>query len=205
MRVGRGHVILNVMIPRLECQGPAPSTSGQPTLWTVGHSTVAIDVFLASVERNAIDVIADVRRFPGSRRHPQFGAAALERSLQAAGLAYAPFPELGGRRTPRPDSPNTVWRNAAFRGYADYMETPAFADAIARLQALARERRTAIMCAEALWSRCHRALIADALAAAGWDVLHIGVGDGHVRPHPFTSAAHVVDGHLSYRPAPHGE
>jgi uncharacterized protein (DUF488 family) len=189
------------MIPSLECQGPTQSRSGQPTLWTVGHSTVAIEVFLASIERHAIEIVADVRRFPGSRRHPQFGAVALEGSLHAAGLVYAPFPELGGRRTPRPDSPNTVWRNAAFRGYADYMETLAFADAIARLRGLARERRTAIMCAEALWSRCHRALIADAFAATGWDVLHIGVGDSRVTPHPFTSAARVVDGQLSYRPA----
>jgi hypothetical protein len=172
---------------------------GDPaTLWTVGHSTLAIEAFLASLAPNAIEVVADVRRFPGSRRHPQFGAAALERSLHEAGIMYVAFPDLGGRRTSRPDSPHTAWRNASFRGYADYMDTPAFAAAAARLDALARERHTTVMCAEAIWSRCHRALIADAFAAAGWRVLHISAS-GRVTPHPFTSAAHVIDGHLSYR------
>jgi uncharacterized protein (DUF488 family) len=174
--------------------------AGRSTLWTLGHSTLAIDVLLANLTRNGIEVVADVRRFPGSVRNPQFGASALERSLGAAGLAYRPLPELGGRRTPRSDSRNTVWRNASFRGYADYMETPAFDEAAERLAAVARERATAVMCAEAVWWRCHRALIADAFAVSGWRVLHIGEG-GRVSPHPFTAAARNVGGRVSYQEA----
>jgi uncharacterized protein (DUF488 family) len=180
--------------PRAEVNCPAERS----TLWTVGHSTLDIDALLANLKRNAIEVIADVRRFAGSRRYPQFGASALARSLGAADLAYAPLPELGGRRTPRPDSHNTVWRNASFRGYADYMETQAFDDAAARLATIARERATAIMCAEAVWWRCHRALIADAFSVSGWRVLHIDDG-GRVSPHPLTAAARNAGGRLSYR------
>jgi uncharacterized protein (DUF488 family) len=173
-------------------------SGSQTTLWTVGHSTLDIDAFVAELTPNGIELIGDVRRFPGSRRHPQFGAAALEQSLAAVGIGYVPFTELGGRRTPRPDSSNTAWRNAAFRGYADYMATAEFAEAFARLARLAAERRTAVMCAEALWFRCHRSLIADAYTAADGRVLHIGQA-GRVTEHPMTSAARIVDGHLLYR------
>ncbi len=146
---------------------------------------------------HGIEAIADVRRFPGSRRHPHFGRDALRALLAAAGIEYHGFPDLGGRRTPRPDSHNSAWRNSAFRGYADYMETPEFDEAMRRLEQLAATRRTAILCAEALWWHCHRALISDYLKARGGEVLHI-TDANRTAPHPFTKAAHVVDGRLSY-------
>jgi uncharacterized protein (DUF488 family) len=146
---------------------------------------------------HGMEAIADVRRYPGSRRWPHFAREALGRTLEARGIAYEWFPELGGRRTPKPDSSNTAWRSAAFRGYADYMETDAFADGLERLVDLACGLRTAIMCAEAVWWRCHRGLIADALRSTGFDVHHI-MGAGPTVAHPYTSAARVVGGRLSY-------
>ena len=127
--------------------------------------------------------MADVRRYPGSRRWPHFAQTALAMSLEKRGLVYLWFPELGGRRTPRVDSPNTTWRNPAFRGYADYMETAAFADGLGRLVNLAFGLRTAVMCAEALWWRCHRGLIADVLRWLGFGVIHI-LGPGSTPPTP---------------------
>lgn len=170
------------------------------TLWTIGHSTRTIDEFVALLADHAIRAVADVRRFPGSRKHPQFGADALRKSLGHAGVEYAPFPELGGRRRPQPDSHNTAWRNESFRGYADYMETREFREGIDRLLALARRKSTAIMCAEAVWWRCHRSMIADHLKASGVLVLHITgrPGERMAEPHPYTSAAHVKNGTLSY-------
>jgi uncharacterized protein (DUF488 family) len=137
---------------------------------------------------HGITRVVDVRRFAGSRAHPQFNPPALERSLGRAGISYTPMPALGGRRTPLPDSPHTAWRNASFRGYADYMDTPAFAAAAARLVRLARRDRVAIMCAEAVWWRCHRSMIADWFKANGWEVLHI-MGMGDAREHPYTPVA----------------
>jgi uncharacterized protein (DUF488 family) len=166
------------------------------TIWTVGHSNVAIDVLVNRLLVHQIALVADVRRFPASRRHPQFGQAALSAALGEAGVAYLHLAELGGRRSPSLESRNSAWRNDAFRGYADYMETPAFADGITRLLDEARQRRTAMMCAEILWWQCHRALIADYLKAANHEVLHI-TADG-VAEHPYTSAASLVDGRLSY-------
>jgi len=146
------------------------------------------------LQAHGITRLVDVRRFAGSRAHPQFNPPALERSLGRAGIAYTPMPALGGRRTPLPDSPHTAWRNAAFRGYADYMDTPAFAAAAARLGRLARRDRVAIMCAEAVWWRCHRSMIADWFKANGWEVLHI-MGMGEAREHPYTPVARDrVDG-----------
>jgi uncharacterized protein (DUF488 family) len=138
-----------------------------------------------------------VRRFPASRRHPQYNREQLERSLAEAGVKYASFQELGGRREPRADSTNTAWRNASFRGYADYMETAAFETAVDRLLTTARSARVAVMCAEAVWWRCHRSLIADYLTASGTQVLHIGAG-GRVTQHSLTAPASLVDGRLSY-------
>jgi uncharacterized protein (DUF488 family) len=172
-------------------------TDDSVTIWTIGHSTSPIDQFIALLAEHAITAVADVRRFPGSRRHPQYGAEALTAALARAGVQYVPFPELGGRRTPIAGSKNTAWRNASFRGYADYAETPEFRTAITRLTTLARHERTAIMCAEALWWRCHRSIIADHLTASGHQVLHIG-SDGSAKPHHYTSAAQLVDGQLSY-------
>lgn len=167
------------------------------SIWTIGHSTRTIEQFVALLQTNDIRLLADVRRYPGSRRHPQFNPDALSLSLRTAGIDYTAFPELGGRRNPRPDSVNTAWRNASFRGYADYMETPAFRDALDRFLALAGKSRSALMCAEALWWQCHRALIADVLKADGIGVLHI-MERGEAVEHPYTSAAEVKNGKLTY-------
>lgn len=168
-------------------------------VWTIGHSSRSIEAFIALLEVSGVRRVADVRRYPGSRAHPQFNPGPLEDSLRRQGIEYVPFPELGGRRTPRAESRNTVWRNAAFRGYADFMETPAFGTALARLEEVATELPTAIMCAEAVWWRCHRALIADALKARGMRVVHIMEGPRWVE-HPWTSAARIVDGSVVYGP-----
>ncbi len=167
-------------------------------IWTIGHSTREIDIFLSLLQENGIEVVADVRMFPGSKRHPQFGREALARSLGEHGIRYEHFPELGGRRKAKPDSKNTAWRNEMFRGYADYMETEAFRKGIARLVDLAEKSGpTAIMCAEAVWWRCHRSLISDYLKARGVEVIHI-LDERKTEPHPFTSAATIVNGRLSY-------
>ena len=172
-----------------------------PTVWTLGHSTRPLPEFLELLARFRIEALADVRRFPGSRRHPQFAEAALRKTLTDEGLEYRWMPQLGGRRRPRPDSPHTAWRNASFRGYADHMDSTEFARALDELMDLARRRRTAIMCAELLWWRCHRALISDALRVRGFEVLHI-LDDSTPVVHPFTPAARIVDGRLSYAAAP---
>jgi len=168
-------------------------------IWTIGHSTRKIDIFLSLLEENQIKLIADVRMFPGSKRYPQFGREALAKSLGEHGILYEHFPELGGRRKPKADSKNTVWRNEAFRGYADYMETEDFRKGIERLVDLASEAGpSAIMCAEAVWWRCHRALISDYLKARGVEVLHI-LDPNKTAPHPYTSAARIVNGALNYQ------
>ena len=167
------------------------------TVWTIGHSSRSIEDFLALVRSQAIERIADIRRFPGSRAHPHFNPEPLAASLANAGIEYLPFPDLGGRRKARPDSPNTIWRNPSFRGYADYMSTPAFAEALDRFVEIARERRTALMCSEAVWWRCHRSMVADALKACGIEVLHVMDGPKVVE-HPYTSAARIDDGRLAY-------
>jgi uncharacterized protein (DUF488 family) len=167
------------------------------TLWTIGHSTRSLDEFLALLKDNAIEVLADVRHYPGSRKYPHFNVEPLQDGLQEAGIRYEACTELGGRRKVQPDSPNTAWRHPAFRGYADYMQTKEFRDGIERLKALASKHRTAIMCSEAVWWRCHRGLISDVFKLHGTRVLHI-MGPASSPEHPYTSAAHVVDGHLDY-------
>jgi uncharacterized protein (DUF488 family) len=167
-------------------------------IWTIGHSTRKIDIFISLLVENGIKLVADVRMFPGSTRYPQFNKEALTNSLSEQGIRYEHFPELGGRRKARPDSKNTAWRNEAFRGYADYMETEEFRKGLDRLVDLAREvGPTAIMCAEAVWWRCHRALISDFLKARGVEVTHI-VDLAKSQPHPYTSAARIVNGELTY-------
>jgi len=167
-------------------------------IWTIGHSTRKIERFTSLLEENGIKLVADVRGLPGSKRYPQFNKEALGKSLQEHGIRYEHFAELGGRRKPKPDSRNTAWRNASFRGYADYMETEEFHKGVRRLLDLANEAgRAAIMCAEAVWWRCHRALISDYLKAQGIEVTHI-VDANKSEPHPYTSAARMVDGTLSY-------
>jgi uncharacterized protein (DUF488 family) len=152
-------------------------------LYTMGHGTLQADVFRSTLRAERIVVAADVRRFAGSRRHPQFGAEEMRGWLGQAAIEYRPLPELGGRRTPRPDSPNTGLRNSGFRGYADYMATLDFRMAFNALLALASERVTAIFCAETLWWKCHRRLVADAaVILAGFEVVHLT---------PHTRASHV--------------
>ncbi|MFI5230501.1 MAG: DUF488 family protein [Gemmatimonadales bacterium] len=163
----------------------------------MGHSTRSIGEFVDLLHAHGITRIVDVRRFAGSRAHPQFNPPALERSLVRAGITYTPMPGLGGRRAPRPDSPHSAWRNAAFRGYADYMDTPEFAAAAASLARLARRDRAAIMCAEAVWWRCHRSMIADFFKANGWEVLHI-MSMADAKEHPYTPVARNVGGSLTY-------
>jgi len=174
-----------------------PALQPPATLWTVGHSTHPIEEFLDILHAQGVTRIADVRRFPGSRSYPQFNPAVLEGALAEAGIGYTPMLELGGRRRPRADSPHSVWRNEAFRGYADYMDTPEFAASAQRLAEVAREDRVAAMCAEAVWWRCHRSMIADFFKAHGWEVLHI-LGLAEPREHPYTSVARIVDGELAY-------
>jgi len=174
--------------------------AGKPTIiWTIGHSNRTIEDFLDLLRAYHIQALADVRRFPGSRRFPQFGQEEFSGSLKQAGISYVHFPELGGRRPVQPDSPNSNWRNAAFRGYADYMLSAEFRSGIERLLAIARKQRTAIMCAEALWWQCHRALISDFLKIRSWTMLHI-LGANKTQEHPFTSAARIVNDKLSYAP-----
>lgn len=169
-------------------------------VWTIGHSTRSLEAFLDLLARNRIEAVADVRRYPGSRRWPHFAREPLATALEGRGLVYMWFPELGGRRTPSSESTNTAWRSAAFRGYADYMVTEVFADGLDRLVNLASGLRAAVMCAESLWWRCHRGLIADVLRWLGFDVIHI-LGPGSTAPHPYTTAARVVGGRLSYAAA----
>jgi uncharacterized protein (DUF488 family) len=167
-------------------------------IWTIGHSTRTIDEFISLLKGNEIELLVDVRAWPSSKRYPQFNKETLAESLTVHGIRYEHFPELGGKRKSNPDSRNTVWRNASFRGYADYMETEQFQKGIERLlEVAAKAGPTAIMCAEAVWWRCHRSLIADYLKARGVEVQHI-LAATKVEPHPYTPAARIVDGTLSY-------
>ena len=167
-------------------------------IWTVGHSTRSGEEFIEILRAQGIQVLVDVRTFPGSRRYPQFNREALSESLQGAGIKYKHEPRLGGRRRARPDSHNTAWRNEQFRGYADHMETEEFKNGVRELLELASSARVAVMCAEAVWWRCHRSLIADYLKAEGHEVIHI-LDEKKTEEHPFTSAAMIVNGKLSYR------
>jgi uncharacterized protein (DUF488 family) len=175
------------------------------TVWTVGHSTREWPELVALLDQVGIQALADVRRYPASRRHPQFSAGNMASALPEAGIGYVPMIELGGRRRARPDSHNTAWRNASFRGYADYMETQEFQRARDRLEQLAMQRGTVVMCAEAHWTQCHRALISDDLKSRGWEVIHL-IAPGRIEEHPYTKAARIVDGRLDYgAQAPQGD
>jgi uncharacterized protein (DUF488 family) len=166
-------------------------------VWTVGHSTHSWEEFKEILLAHQIEVLVDVRSFPGSRRHPQFNKTELFRQLDSLGLNYLHLPALGGRRRPLPNSKNTAWQNSSFRAYADHMETEEFKKGIEILLELAEPKRTVIMCAEALWWRCHRSLIADFLKANFVEVIHI-LNAQKTEKHPYTSAARIVDGRLSY-------
>ena len=167
-------------------------------IWTIGHSTRSTDTFISLLKANEIKLLADVRSLPGSKRYPQFNKEKLSDSLGKAGVRYEHFPELGGRRKAKPDSKNRAWRNESFRGYADYMETEEFDNGVKRLLDLAAEAGpAAIMCAEAVWWRCHRSLISDYLKVRGIEVMHI-LDANKTQPHPYTSAARIVNGKLNY-------
>lgn len=166
-------------------------------IWTVGHSNRTIEDFVTLLRSHHVELLADVRRFPGSRRYPHFNQEALGLAVREQGIDYIHFAELGGRRNPKPDSPNLAWRNEAFRGYADYMETEEFQRGIERLLSEARKRPTAIMCAEALWWQCHRSMIADYLKAAGAQVLHI-LSPQKTEEHRLSEPAQISDGKLTY-------
>jgi uncharacterized protein (DUF488 family) len=172
---------------------------GIGVMFTVGHSTHALDAFVALLRGAGVEAVADVRRYPGSRRSPWFAREALAASLPGEGIEYVHLEPLGGRRSVVPGSPNGGWDNAAFQAYADHMATPEFAAGLAQLERLARRRATAVMCAEATRWRCHRRLIADALVVRGWTVRHIGP-DGGLTGHELTHFAVVEHGTLTYPP-----
>jgi uncharacterized protein (DUF488 family) len=164
-----------------------------PEIWTVGHSTHSPADFSRLLASHAIEQVADVRTVPRSRRHPHFSADEMARWLPHAGVRYAHLAQLGGWKRVETDSPNDAWRNRSFRGYADYATGPEFAGGLDELLALATSSRTAVMCSESLWWRCHRRLIADRITVAGGTVRHIG-SDGRTSEHKLTPFA-VVDAH----------
>ena len=175
--------------------GPEPN---QPRiLFTIGHSTRSLSEFIDLLRGHGVRAVADVRRFPRSRRHPHFNDESLARALPLEDIAYLPSPALGGRRAPDKNSINTGWRNNAFRGYADYMQTAEFATALQSLIADAQRSPTAIMCAEALPWQCHRSLIADAFIARGWQVLDI-MNTHPARPHVPPAFARIAGEHVTY-------
>ncbi len=167
------------------------------TIWTIGHSTRTLDEFIGMLKSFQIAIVADIRRFPGSKKYPHFNREVLQSSLWENGIDYIHFETLGGRRKVQPDSRNTAWRNPSFQGYADYTETFVFKNAMDDLKAIASKKRTAYMCSEAVWWRCHRALVSDFLKFEGFEVMHI-MGLGKSEEHPFTSPAKIKHNGLSY-------
>ncbi len=166
-------------------------------IWTIGHSTHPIDKFILILNSFNIEVTADVRSLPGSRRFPQYDKENLMKILPENKIHYVHLLKLGGRRKVKKDSKNTAWRHPAFRGYADYMETSEFKDGIDELLSIAEKRRTAIMCAEVVWWRCHRSMIADYLKLNGWNVIHI-ISINKSEKHPYTQPAKIINGTLDY-------
>lgn len=166
-------------------------------IWTIGHSTHSLEVFFSMLKSFNIDLLVDVRRYPGSNRYPHFNKEEFEISLQKEGFEYLHLENLGGRRNVQPNSKNTAWRLKSFQGYADYLETEEFKTAIIELKELAKVKRVAIMCAEAVWWSCHRSLIADYLKCDGWTVLHI-MGVDKSTEHPYTKPAEIRNGKLDY-------
>jgi uncharacterized protein (DUF488 family) len=162
------------------------------TVYTAGHSTRSAQELISLLRAHDVRTLVDVRRYPGSRRHPQFGREPLAEALAAAGIAYVHAPDLGGRRTAAADSVNGAWRSAAFRGYADYMGTAEFQSALESLEQEATRARTVILCAEAVPWRCHRNLIADALVARGHEVVHLLSADA--------ARAHTLNAHARIQP-----
>jgi uncharacterized protein (DUF488 family) len=168
------------------------------TIWTIGHSTRPFDEFVSLLLAYGIEHLIDVRRFPGSKRFPQYNRESLSAGLFKYNIQYTHLEALGGRRNPKPDSLNTAWRVRGFRGYADYMETDAFKEAAKELEILATASRSAFMCTEAVWWSCHRSLISDYLKVNRWEVIHI-MSKEKAQEHPYTRAATVLDGKLNYK------
>jgi uncharacterized protein (DUF488 family) len=178
--------------------GSAAAAAPEGEVWTVGHSTHPFPDFLAILQAYGIETVADVRRFPGSRRHPQFGTEALASSLEGHGIAYHWFPDLGGRRRPDLLEPEgSAWRHPSFRAYAQYLRSEEFAQALVSLMHVAKASRTAIMCSELLWWRCHRRLIADVMLFSGWQVVHI-LGADESSTHRLGLPVRVTEHGLSY-------
>lgn len=171
--------------------------SDKKEIWTIGHSNRTLEEFVAMLHSFDIAQLVDIRHYPGSRKYPYFNKENLQKSIPENGIAYVHLLDLGGRRKVDPDSKNIAWHHPAFRGYADYMETEAFEVGIQKLVALASEKRTAYMCSEAVWWRCHRSMVSDYLKVRGWKVMHI-MGVGNEKEHPYTGAATIIDGELHY-------
>lgn len=168
------------------------------SIWSIGHSTHSLADFVELLQAHQIARIADIRTVPKSRRNPQFHTDSLAESLPESGIAYQHHPQLGGWRKSEKDSPNGAWRNDSFRGYADYALTDGFFDGVSELRELAADERTAMMCSEALWWRCHRRIVADRLVTDGDTVCHIG-SDGRTTPHDLTPFASVsLAGKITY-------
>ncbi|MGN6533663.1 MAG: DUF488 domain-containing protein [Ginsengibacter sp.] len=167
-------------------------------IWTIGHSTRTFEELLEMLRSFEIQVVADIRSFPGSRKFPQFNKEILENTFPEKGIEYIHIKKLGGRRKVKPGSKNTSWRHIAFRGYADYMETSEFREGIKELESIALEKRVAYMCSEAVWWRCHRSMVSDYLKTNGWKVMHI-MAPGKEEEHPYTAPARIVNGILTYR------
>jgi uncharacterized protein (DUF488 family) len=180
---------------------PSPQEAHWPedAVFTVGHSTLPIERFIALLQAYGIERLVDIRTMPRSRHNPQFNGDALADALKPGNIEYAPLPALGGLRHARKDSPNTGWRNTSFRGYADYMQTKAFEDGLETLIDMSRQQRTAIMCAEAVPWRCHRSLVADALSVRGVPVVEI-LSESSYRTHKLTPFAQAEGTQITYPP-----
>lgn len=167
-------------------------------IYTIGHSTRSLEEFLVLLQSFDMKVLADIRRLPGSRKFPHFDQDELKKSLAENGIEYVYIEDLGGRRKPEANSKNTAWRNKSFQAYADYMESETFKNAAELLKKHALQNPTAMMCSEAVWWRCHRAMVSDYLKAQGWTVLHI-MSEAKATEHPYTSPANVHGNSVSYR------
>ena len=171
--------------------GYKPEIMENNEIWTIGHSTRTFEEFVAMLKSFQIELVADIRSYPGSRRYPHFNKEILSSTLPENGIQYIHIQWLGGRRKAHTNSKNTGWRNEAFRGYADYMETDEFETAVKDLERLAGEKRVAYMCSESVWWRCHRSMVSDFLKVHGWNVLHI-MAIGKVQEHKYTAPARIV-------------
>ena len=167
------------------------------TIWTIGHSTHPLADFIKILQSFKIEVIVDIRSFPGSNKFPQYNKEAFKLSLAGMSINYIHLPILGGRRKVIADSKNTAWKNASFRGYAYYMHTESFKEGIIELEHIVFEKLTAYMCSEAVWWRCHRSMVSDYLKVGNWRVMHIMAID-KAQEHPFTQPAKIINGKLNY-------